>query len=94
LEIEISVGLVLSSFDTIRVSIYNEDFTFFDTNRVWTFDGILFSIMFGLYIMQKPSYLGKNVLVFIWLRMVLTQIITRVYRSRKAGSALSCRIIN
>ena len=48
MEIEISVGLVLSSFDTIRVSTYNEDFTFFDTSRVWTFDGILFSILFGV----------------------------------------------
>jgi hypothetical protein len=30
--------------------------------------------------MQEPQYLGKITLVLIWFRMVLTQIITHVYR--------------
>ena len=29
--------------------------------------------------MQEPSYLSEIVLVLIWFRMILTQIMTRVY---------------
>ena len=34
----------------------------------------------ALYTMQEPQYLGKITLVLIWFRIVLTQIITHVYR--------------
>ena len=37
--------------------------------------------------MQEPSYLGKTVLVSMWFRMVLTQILTRV---QKDFPALTC----
>lgn len=46
---------------------YNKDFTFFDTSRVWTFDGILyvfFETILGLCTMQEPSYLGKTALIY------------------------------
>lgn len=34
----------------------------------------------GLYTMQETSYLGKSVLVSIWLRMTLNQMMTRVHK--------------
>ena len=43
----------------------------------------------GLYAMQKPLYLGKIILVSIWVRMVLTQIITRAY---KDSVTLTCSL--
>ena len=42
-------GLVSSSFETIQV-ICNEEFTFFDTSRVWLFDGIfVLEIIWAVY---------------------------------------------
>ena len=38
----------------------------------------VFSDHLVIYTMQESSYLGKNALVSIWFRMVLTQIITRI----------------
>ena len=35
--------------------------------------------------MQDPSYVGKVSLVSIWFRMVLTQIITQVYKKFSPG---------
>ena len=35
----------------------------------------------GLYTMQKPLYIGKIVLVSIWIGMVFFQIITQVYKN-------------
>jgi hypothetical protein len=61
--------------------MYNEDFTPFDTSRVWVFDGIFVRYHSGLYTMQELSYLGKVTLVLIWFRMVLTQIITQVFKN-------------
>ena len=34
----------------------------------------------GLYTMQEPSYLNKITLLYMWYRMVVTQIITWVYK--------------
>ena len=45
-KVRISVGLVSSFIDTIRVS-ENEDFPFFDTSRVWVFGFSLVSKPFG-----------------------------------------------
>ena len=45
----------------------------------------------GLYTKQEPSYLGKIFPVLIWSRMVLTQIITRVY---KDSFTLRCHLID
>ena len=48
--------------------IFNEDFTFLDTSRVWVFDGIsVFDIIrvYIVYPMHEPLYLGKIALVSI-----------------------------
>ena len=59
------------------LGIYAEDFTYFDTSRVWVFCGIcVFDTTLGLYTMQEP----KITVVSIWFSMVWTQIITRVYK--------------
>ena len=58
--------------------VYNEDFTFFDTSRVWTFDGICVSIPLGSISHARTFILAKIALVSIWFKMVLTQIITQV----------------
>ena len=34
----------------------------------------------GLYTKQESSYLGKTIVVSIWSRMVLTQIMIRIYK--------------
>ena len=58
-----------------HLGIYNEDFTYFDTSRLWVFDGILFPKPLGS-IYQEPSHLPKMALVSIWFRTVLAQIRT------------------
>ena len=43
-----------------------------------------FRYALGPCTMQEPSHLGKTILVSIWFRMVVTQIITRVYKDSLA----------
>ena len=65
--------------------LFFENFMFFDIYKVWIFDGIVLWLLFGsIYTMQESSYLGNITLVSIWFRMVLTQIITHVYKNSLA----------
>ena len=50
---------------------------------------LLFSIPFGSAPCTKPSYLGKIVLVSKWFRIVLTQMITWVYKDSLTVNQIS-----
>ena len=54
---------------------------FLGTRRIWVFEGISVFKTIWVYIpCKKHSYLEKIALESIWSRMLLTQIITRVYK--------------
>ena len=85
-----SVGLVSSFLDTIRVSIMTI-FTLFDTSRVRVLDDFLYYYTFfcfflfwryysGLQTMQESSFQGNIGVVSMWLKIVLTQTLTRAYK--------------
>ena len=52
-------------------------FILFHNNMIQVFDSIFF---WSMWVYTRPSYLGKFVLISIWLRMLLTQMIIRVYK--------------
>ena len=57
------VWLRLFKYDS---GIFNEDFTFLDTSRVWVFDGIFVFDTIRVYVVypvHEPLYLGKIALV-------------------------------
>lgn len=71
----IETQMVLKEGDTSPTLVLH----FFGTSTVYVFDSIcVFDT--GLYTMQEPTYLSKIVLETICLEMVLTQIITHVYK--------------
>ena len=66
-----------------------------NTNRIWIFDVFLMKfIPFSLYTMQEPSYLGKVALLSIWFGMVLTQIVTQVYKFSHLATTIRYRYLN
>ena len=44
--------------------------------------------------MQEPSYLGKIALLSIWFGMVLTQIVTQVYKFSHLATTIKYRYLN
>ena len=61
-----------------HLGIFNEDFIFYNTSREWVFD-YFYCFRFGS-IYHARTLLGKNALISICYRMVLTLIMTRVYK--------------
>lgn len=65
---------------------YNEDFTFLKSIRYGYSRTFVFSIPFGsIYTMQGLLCLGRIVLVSIWFKIVLTQIINLIVNSYQFG---------
>jgi hypothetical protein len=77
--VETSVGLVPSFLDTIQNPILRISHFLIPVGY-----GYLAYFHFrshsGLYTLQDPSHLGKIALISIWFRMVVTQLITPVYK--------------
>ena len=66
-------------FYTLQVSIMRVSY-FLIPSRNECLTNLCYQYHSGLYTIQEPSHLGKIAQVPIWFRMLLTPIITRVYK--------------
>jgi len=60
--------------------IHNEDCIFIDTNSAWILDAFVSNTIWIYTPCKKPSSLRKVVPLAVWFRIVLTQMITWVYK--------------
>ena len=64
-----------------HLGIYNEDLTFFNSSRVCKLEDIFVHVPFGsIYHKRRLGHLSRIVLISIRSRMMLTQIITWIYK--------------
>lgn len=69
-------GIIFFYF-SYHLGVYNEDIAILDTTMVLVFDSFDCPCHSGQYTMQEPLCLGNATSTSIWLKMVLSQIISQ-----------------